>query len=173
MALIRSVRGVHPCVGEEVFLAESCTLIGDVVVGNQASLWYQVVVRGDVHSIRIGDRTNIQDQTVIHATFETASTEIQEDVTIGHACILHGCIIERGSLIGMGSIVMDGARIGEYSIVGAGSLVTESKSFPPYSLIMGRPAVFKRSLTEDEITMLKQSPLNYLTYKGWYESSET
>jgi carbonic anhydrase/acetyltransferase-like protein (isoleucine patch superfamily) len=169
MGLIRAVRGLSPSIGKDVFIAENATLIGDVRIGDQVSIWYNVVIRGDVHVISVGARTNIQDNTVIHATYQIHPTIIEEDVTIGHSVLLHGCRVKKGSLIGMGAIVMDGAEIGEYSLVGAGALVTEGKKFPPYSLILGRPASKKRDLTEDEVKMLKQSIQNYLLYKSWYE----
>lgn len=169
MALIKSVRGFAPKIGQKVFLAENATLIGDLQIGNEASIWYNVVIRADVNNIQIGDRTNIQDNTVVHATYQTQPTWIAQDVTVGHSCILHGCRIEKGSLIGMGAIVMDGAEIGEYSLVGAGALVTEGKKFPPRSLIVGRPAQLKRGLTDQEVEMLKESISNYLLYKTWYE----
>jgi carbonic anhydrase/acetyltransferase-like protein (isoleucine patch superfamily) len=169
MGLIRPVSGFVPKLGSEVFIAENAVLIGDIHIGNQASIWYNVVIRGDVNTISIGERVNVQDNTVIHATYKTHPTTIEDDVTIGHSCLLHGCLVKRGSLIGMGAIVMDGAEIGEYSLVGAGALVTEGKKFSPRSLIVGRPAIKKRDLTNEEVEGLKQSTKNYLLYKTWYE----
>lgn len=169
MPLVKSVRGFTPELGDQVFLAENAVVIGNTNIGEKASIWYNVVIRGDVNAIRIGSRTNIQDNTVIHATYQTHPTTIGDDVTVGHSCLLHGCTIHKGSLIGMGAIVMDGAEIGEYSLVGAGALVTEGKKFPPRSLILGRPAQVKRELSDQEVEMLKQSIQNYLLYKTWYE----
>jgi len=169
MGLIRSVRGFTPKIGSNVFIAENATLIGDVHIGDHVSIWFNVVIRGDVNTITVGPRTNIQDNTVLHATYQTYPLMIAEDVTIGHSVLLHGCVVKKNCLIGMGSIVMDGAEIGEYSLVGAGALVTEGKTFPPFSLIVGRPAVKKRELTEEEVKMLNQSTQNYLFYKTWYE----
>lgn len=169
MGLIKSVRGLSPLIGSETYIAETATLIGDIKVGAQCSLWFNVVLRGDVNSITVGDRTNIQDNTVVHATYLTHSTLIESDVTVGHSCLLHGCKIGKGSLIGMGSIIMDGVEIGEESLVGAGTLVTEGKKFPPRSLIVGRPAIVKRPLSDKEILSLKESIKNYLLYKSWYE----
>lgn len=172
MALIQTVRGLSPVIEESVYLAPNATLIGDLHIGESASIWHNVVIRADVNAIRVGARTNIQDNTVIHATYLTQATYIAEDVTIGHQCILHGCTIGAGSLIGMGSIIMDGVVIGENSIVGAGSLIPEGKTFPPGSLILGRPGVFKRPLTDKELQFLKQSVQNYLLYKTWYEGDD-
>jgi carbonic anhydrase/acetyltransferase-like protein (isoleucine patch superfamily) len=123
--------------------------------------------------ITIGRETNIQDGSVLHGTYGKFACEVGDRVTIGHSVILHGCKIGSRTLVGMGSIVMDGAEIGEQSVVGAGSLVTEGKKFPPRSLIMGRPAVLKRLLTEDEIKFLEQSADNYLLYKTWYSQDHS
>lgn len=167
MALIKA-RGFTPQIGKDVFLAEGAQVIGQVEVGDGSSIWYNTTVRGDVMPIKIGRETNIQDGSVLHGTFGRFACEVGDRVTIGHSVILHGCKIGTRCLIGMGSIVMDGAEIGEFSVVGAGSLVTEGKKFPPKSLIMGRPAVFKRALTDEEIKFLEQSADNYLLYKTWY-----
>lgn len=161
-------RGKAPVVGTDVFIADNARIIGDVQISDRSSIWYNVTIRGDVMPIKIGSETNIQDGSVLHGTYGKFGCEIADRVTIGHSVILHGCKINQRCLIGMGSIVMDGAEIGEYSVVGAGSLVTEGKKFEPYSLIVGRPAVFKRKLTEEEIKFLDQSADNYLQYKSWY-----
>lgn len=163
-----TARGFTPQIGSEVFIADNARLIGDVQVADKASIWYNVTVRGDVMPIRIGRESNIQDGTVMHGTYGKYGCTVEDRVTIGHQVTLHGCHIGRESLIGMGSIVMDGARIGEQCIVGAGSLVTEGSEFPPRSLILGRPAKFKRALTEEEVGFLAQSADNYLLYKTWY-----
>jgi len=165
---IVSARGFTPEIGDDVFIADNSRIIGDVKIGQKSSVWYNVTIRGDVMPIRIGAETNIQDGSVLHGTYGKFGCEISDRVTIGHSVILHGCKINKKCLIGMGSIIMDGADIGECSVVGAGSLVTEGKKFEPYSLIVGRPAVFKRKLTEDEIKFLDQSADNYLLYKSWY-----
>lgn len=161
-------RGQSPVLGDDVFVADNARIIGDVKIGSKSSIWYNVTVRGDVMPITIGAETNIQDNSVIHGTYGKHACIISDRVTIGHSVILHGCQIGLKCLIGMGSIVMDGAEIGDHSIVGAGSLVTEGKKFEPYSLIVGRPAVFKRKLTDEEIKFLDQSADNYLLYKTWY-----
>lgn len=166
-----SVRGFTPEVAEDVFVAENCAIIGDVKIGPGSSIWYNVTIRGDVAPIRIGRETNIQDGAVLHGTYEKCGATLGDRVTVGHLAMLHGCTIGRGSLIGMGSIVMDQAVIGEYSLVGAGSLVVEGSEFPARSLIVGRPAKVKRALSEDEVRLLEKSADNYLLYKTWYEET--
>ena len=164
-----SVRGFTPEVSEKCFIADSATLIGDLQIGAESSIWYQVVIRGDVAPIRIGKQVNVQDGTVIHGTYQKFGTTLHDRVTIGHLAMLHGCEIGEATLIGMGSIVMDGVKIGKHCLVGAGSLVTEGSQFEEGSLIVGRPAKVKRKLTEDEIALLEKSADNYLLYKTWYE----
>ncbi len=164
-----SARGFSPTVGNDVFVAEGAQIIGDVRIGDGSSVWFNTTLRGDVMPIIIGTETNIQDGSVLHGTFGQHSCVLGDRVTIGHNVILHGCKIGSKCLIGMGSIVMDGAEIGESSVVGAGSLVTEGKSFPPGSLIVGRPAVVKRPLNPGELKFLEQSADNYLLYKTWYK----
>ncbi|MGZ3725852.1 MAG: gamma carbonic anhydrase family protein [Pseudobdellovibrio sp.] len=168
MSLIKA-RGFTPKIGNDVFLAEGAQVIGDVEIGDGASIWFNCTVRGDVMPIKIGRETNVQDGSTLHGTFGKFACEVGDRVTIGHNVVLHGCKIGTRSLIGMGSIVMDGAEIGEFSVVGAGSLVTEGKKFPPKSLIVGRPAVLKRPLNDDELKFLEQSADNYLLYKTWYK----
>ncbi|MEZ4872579.1 MAG: gamma carbonic anhydrase family protein [Bdellovibrionales bacterium] len=162
--------GRKPIIKEKVFIAPSADIIGSVTIEEECSIWYQVVIRGDVMPVTIGRQSNIQDQTVIHGTYKKAATTIGERVSIGHRVTLHGCEIEHHCLIGMGSIVMDGAVIGHHSIVGAGSLVTEGKKVPPYQLIVGSPARVKRPLTEEEIEFLNNYADKYLFYKSWYQS---
>lgn len=168
MAII-TARGFTPQIEQDVFLAEGAQIIGDVKIGKGSSVWFNTTLRGDVMPIVIGTETNIQDGSVLHGTFGKYGCEVGDRVTIGHSVVLHGCKIGTRCLIGMGSIVMDGAEVGEYSVVGAGSLVTEGKKFPPRSLIVGRPAVFKRPLTDEELKFLEQSADNYLLYKTWYK----
>ncbi|MEA2238028.1 MAG: hypothetical protein QOC81_2752 [Thermoanaerobaculia bacterium] len=169
--LLRSYNGKSPRLGERVFVAENVTLIGDVVLGDDCSIWYGAIIRGDVHSIRIGARTNIQDNCVLHVTNDTHPIEIAEEVTIGHGVIAHGCTIARGALIGMGSRVLDGARVGELALIGAGALVGEGMEIPPRTLAIGVPARVKRDLRMDEIARLEQSWRNYVEYKNSYLSS--
>ena len=165
-----TARGATPKLEQDVFVADGAQIIGDVHIGARSSVWFNTTLRGDVMPITIGTETNIQDGSVLHGTFGKYACEVGDRVTIGHSVILHGCKIGTRCLIGMGSIVMDGAEIGEFSVVGAGSLVTEGKKFPPRSLIVGRPAVFKRPLNEDELRFLEQSADNYLLYKTWYKT---
>ena len=166
--IVRSVRGFTPKIASNSFVAENAAVIGDVEIGEKASIWYNVTIRGDVMPICIGNETNVQDGSVIHGTYGKYGTTLHERVTVGHMVMLHGCEVGKCSLIGMGSIIMDGANVGAYSIVGAGSLITEGKSFPERSLIMGRPAKFVRTLTDDEVHQLATSAANYLLYSDWY-----
>lgn len=170
--MIIPCQGKNPKVGKEVFLAEGSKIIGDVELGDKSSVWFNVVIRGDVAPISIGEETNIQDNTVIHGTWHKASATIGKGVTVGHSVVLHGCTIGDYCLIGMGSIVMDGAKIAANSIVGAGSLVTEGSQFESGMLILGRPAKAIRPLTKEELAFLPQSASNYMTYKSWYSSSK-
>jgi len=156
--------GVRPAVGRDVFIADSAVVVGDVSLGDQASLWFGAVVRGDCYPIRIGARTNVQDGVVVHVLGGKARTIIGDDVTIGHAAVVHGCTIGDRCLIGMGSIVLDGAVIGEDSLVAAGSLVTPGTVVPPRSVVMGRPARVTRATGEDELLRIRESAANYIRY---------
>src|SRR5688572_17472840 len=142
--MIRRYKGVMPRLAPSVFVDESAQVIGDVEIGEEASVWMNAVVRGDVHWIRIGRRSNIQDNTVVHVQNGTHPTTIGDEVTIGHAAIVHGCTIGNRVLVGMGAILLNGSIVGEDSIVAAGSLLTEESRFPPRSLLMGSPAKVKR-----------------------------
>ena len=166
--IVRAYEGKEPRFGARVFVAETAAVIGDVELGDDCSIWYSAVVRADVHSIRIGARTNIQDNCTLHVTQSTHPVRIAEEVTIGHAAVVHGCTIERRALIGMGSRVLDGAVVGELALVGAGALVPEGMSVPPRTLVVGVPARVKRPLTGDEIAHLEQSWKNYVGYKEKY-----
>lgn len=164
-----SVRGFTPEIHPSALIAQGAAIIGNVQIGERSSVWYNVVLRGDVNSIKIGKETNIQDGTIVHGTYEKFGTILHDRVTIGHLVVLHGCEVGQGCLIGMGAVLMDGVKIGEHSLVGAGSLVTEGSVFPPRSLILGRPAKFKRELSPEELEKLEQSADNYLHYSSWYE----
>ncbi len=168
--LIRTVRGHTPRFGADAFLAETAVVIGDVVMGDHCSVWYNAVVRGDVHGIRIGHRVNIQDGAVLHATFEKCGLTIGNDVSIGHNAIVHGCTVEDKVLIGMGAIVMDQAVIGAGSVVAAGAVVTQNTIVPPGSLMAGVPArrigAVGKELSEGEIERIAR---NYLRYAGWFK----
>jgi carbonic anhydrase/acetyltransferase-like protein (isoleucine patch superfamily) len=172
MAKFTKYKEISPTIGEGVFMVDCVNVIGDVKIGADSSLWFGVVVRGDVNYIRIGERTNVQDNSVLHVTKETHPLIIGSEVTIGHGVILHGCTIKDRCLIGMGAIVLDGAVIGEDSIVGAGALVTENKEFPQGSLIIGSPAKVVRELTDAEIKRIKQSSVNYMGYSNNYRDEE-
>ncbi|MEE9543744.1 MAG: gamma carbonic anhydrase family protein [Thermodesulfobacteriota bacterium] len=168
MALIKAYKGVEPRLHETVFMVESATVIGDTEIGEYSSVWFNAVVRGDVNYIRIGSRTNIQDNSVLHVTHDTCPLKIGNGVTVGHSVTLHGCTVEDNCLIGMGAIVLDNAVIGEGSLVAAGSLVTEAMLVPPGSLVMGLPAKVVRSLTDDERAGLLESAENYIEYARNY-----
>ena len=168
--MLVTVRGFTPQVGQGCYLAPNATLVGDVVLGDRCTVWFNAIIRGDVHSIRIGNETNIQDGTVVHATYQRCGTHIGNRVSVGHSVILHGCEVGDGTLIGMGSILMDLSKIGKHCLVGAGSLVTEESVFEDGWLIYGRPAKAVRKLTDQEIARLEKSADNYLFYKGWYET---
>ncbi len=168
--LIVSVRGFTPKIDPTAFIFPNATIIGDVEIGEKSSIWSNVTIRGDVFAVKIGKEVNVQDGSVIHGTYKECGTVLQDRVTIGHLVMLHGCEIGRGTLVGMGSIVMDRVKIGENCLVGAGSLVTEGSVFPPRSLILGRPARVKRELTAEEVASLEESADNYLLYSSWYQT---
>lgn len=167
-----TARGHTPVIEKDVFVADGARIIGHVEIGKNSSVWFNTTLRGDVMPIKIGSGTNIQDGSTLHGTYGKYACTVGNEVTIGHNVILHGCEIGDQCLIGMGSIIMDGAKIADHCIVGAGSLVTEGKTFEPYSLIVGRPAAFKRRLNSEEIKFLKQSADNYIHYKTWYGDSK-
>jgi len=161
-ATVRTHAGVRPTVGDGVFLAETCAVIGDVVIGAQSSIWYGTVVRGDVMPIRIGERTSIQDNAVVHVTSGRFGTTIGSDCTVGHAAIIHACTVEDLCLIGMGAILLDGCRIGRGSLVGAGALVTPGTVIPPDSLVVGSPAVVKRAINDKEREQILYGAAHYV-----------
>jgi carbonic anhydrase/acetyltransferase-like protein (isoleucine patch superfamily) len=163
---------MRPQIHPTAFIEESAQIIGDVEIGEESSVWFNAVVRGDVFYIRIGNRTNIQDGTVIHVSNGTHATILEDEVTVGHNATLHGCYIERGCLIGMGSIVMDGARVGSQSLVAAGALVAPGTQIPPRSLVIGAPARVKRPLTDEEVAGLEVFWKNYIEYTKAYKSDE-
>src|SRR5574342_1051521 len=159
--MIRTFQGIKPTIPASCFIEDTGVVIGDVVMGEQCSVWFHAVIRGDVHYIRLGDRTNVQDLCMLHVTHDTHPLIIGNEVTIGHSAILHGCTIKDRVLIGMGAIWMEGAVIGEDSVVGAGALVTEGTVVPPRSLILGSPAKIRRSVTESELLWIRESSANY------------
>lgn len=168
----------YPKVKKSAWVAPSADVIGNVKIGADSSIWFGTVIRGDVHKIRIGKRTSIQDLSMVHVTHykkedmsDGNPTIIGDDVTIGHKVMLHGCTIGNGCLIGMSATILDGAEIGEGSIVGANSLVTSNKKFPPHSLIMGSPAKVVKSLSKDEVQGLIEHARRYVTFKNEYHHS--
>jgi len=159
--MIKTFQNISPKIHETAFVAENATVIGDVEIGAETSIWFNSVVRGDVNFIRIGARTNVQDASVIHVSSKTQPTILEDEITVGHRATLHGCVVESGCLIGIGAIVLDGARIGKNSLIAAGSLVTPDTQIPPRSLVVGSPARVKRNLTDDEIYNLARFWQNY------------
>lgn len=168
LMIVRAYGGKRPLFGERVFVAENAAIIGDVELGEDVSIWYGTTIRGDVNHIRVGARTNIQDNCTLHVHHEDGPALIGEEVTIGHGAIVHGCTVGRGALIGMGSRVLDRAMIGEQALVGAGALVPEGMHVPARMLVVGVPAKIKRALTDEEIARLEQSWRNYVQYKNQY-----
>jgi carbonic anhydrase/acetyltransferase-like protein (isoleucine patch superfamily) len=166
--LIRSYKGIWPKLGERVYVDVSAQVIGDVELGDHASVWMNAVVRGDVHSIRIGPYTNVQDNSVIHVYKEKHPTVLADHVTVGHSVTLHGCRIGSYCLIGMGAIVLNDAEVGDESIVAAGTLVPEGMKIPPRSLVMGLPGKVRRPISEEERRGLRVYAENYFGYKEAY-----
>jgi gamma-carbonic anhydrase len=169
--MLRPFRSVFPTVHPSAFVDQSAQIIGDVHVGAESSVWMNVVVRGDVHYIRIGARTNIQDGTIVHVMRDTHPTVVGDDVTIGHGAVVHGSTIEDRCLIGMGAILLNGCRIGTGSIVAAGSLLPEGMVVPPGSMVMGVPAKVRRKLTPDEDTSIQWYADNYVRYRLDFQSA--
>ncbi|CUV66121.1 Transferase, hexapeptide repeat family [Sulfurovum sp. enrichment culture clone C5] len=173
--MVMNFQNYTPKIGENAFIAHSADVIGRVEMGKDSAAWFGVVIRGDVHYIKIGDRSNIQDLSMVHVTHykkddmsDGYPTIIGNDVTVGHRVMLHGCTIEDACLIGMSATILDGAVIGKESIVGAGALVTKNKIFPPRSLIMGSPAKVVRELNDDEVAELYASAARYVKFKNEY-----
>ncbi len=169
--LIKTVRGFTPQWGSDCFVAENATLIGDLMLGDQCSVWYQAVIRADVNAIRIGNRVNIQDGAVIHATYEKAGTTIGDDVSIGHNAIVHGCTLKDSVLVGMGSIIMDNCIVESNSIIAAGSVVTQNTHVPEGTIFAGIPARkikdIDPKLQKGEIERIAK---NYLIYSSWFKT---
>ena len=159
---------ITPTIADTALVTDNATIIGDVHIGEESSVWFGSIVRGDVNHIRIGSRTNVQDATVIHVTTDTHPTILEDEITVGHRVTLHGCYVESTCLIGIGSILLDGVRVGRESLVAAGSLLTPNTIIPPRSLVMGSPAKVKRALTDDEIQGLHRSWQNYVRLSKTY-----
>ena len=163
--MLRQYKGVTPRVHASAYVDESAQVIGDVEIGEASSVWMNAVVRGDVHYIRIGSRTNIQDGSVIHVMNERHPTTIGNDVTIGHAAVVHGCTLADRILVGMGAILLNGVNVGDDSIVAAGTLIPERTRIPPRSLVMGSPGKVKRQLTDEEVASILQYSERYVGYR--------
>ncbi len=166
--MIRPFRGVHPQIPTSAYVDVSAQVIGDVHLGEESSIWCNAVLRGDMYYIRIGDRANIQDNCVVHTRTGSHPTILEDEVTVGHSVTLHGCYVERGTLIGIGSIVLDDVRVGAQSLVAAGSLISPGTIIPPRSLVMGIPARVKRPLTDEEVAGLDLFWMNYVEYTKVY-----
>ncbi len=169
--MVIAFRGVSPQVDPAAYVHQSAYVVGDVVIGAESSVWFGAIVRGDVHWVRIGKRTNLQDQVIVHVTRGRWPTVIGDDVTIAHGAILHGCSVGDRCLIGIGAIVLDGAVIGSDCLIAAGSLVTPGTAIPSGHLAMGSPARPARPLRDEEIAFLRQSAANYVEYAAQYRAA--
>lgn len=169
--MLRPYRGRMPAVHATAYVDVSAQVIGDVAIGPESSVWMNVVMRGDVNTIRVGARSNIQDGTIVHVMHDTHPTQIGDDVTVGHGAVVHGCTIDDRVLVGMGAIVLNGARIGSDSIVAAGSLVTEGAVIPPRSLVMGSPARVRRALSDADVASILEFSTNYVRYRLDYQGT--
>jgi carbonic anhydrase/acetyltransferase-like protein (isoleucine patch superfamily) len=173
MALIRSVRGFTPVFGEDCFLAETAVVIGDVVVGNDCSIWYGAILRGDVNSIRIGNSVNIQDGAVLHTLYQKSVIEIGDNVTIAHNAVIHGAKIANNVLIGIGAVILDHAEIGENSIIAAGAIVLTGTKIEPGSIYAGNPAKRIKDVNKEQAkSMIEGIAKNYKMYSDWYKDKE-
>ncbi|MEY3350691.1 MAG: hypothetical protein RIQ50_802 [Bacteroidota bacterium] len=172
MPCILPVEGTSPQFGENCFLAPNSTIVGDVIMGNDCSVWFNAVIRGDVHFIRLGNKVNVQDNAVIHCTYQRFPTQIGNNVSIGHSAIVHGCTIHDDVLIGMGAIVMDGAVIHSNSIVAAGAVVLEGTVVPEGSIFAGVPAKKVKDITKEKISgEIQRIANNYVRYSDWFRGS--
>jgi carbonic anhydrase/acetyltransferase-like protein (isoleucine patch superfamily) len=161
---IYELKGVRPRLGRDVFVADGARVLGDVHLGDGASVWFGAVVRGDTRPIRIGARTNVQDNAVVHITSGGMGTTLGDDVTVGHTAIIHACTVGSRCLVGMGSIVLDGAVVGDDSFIAAGSLVTPGTVFPPRSFILGRPAKAVREVSARDLVTIREAAARYVEY---------
>lgn len=170
MALVLTVNDKHPNFGDNIYLAENCTVVGDVTTGADCSIWFNAVVRGDVHFIKMGNKVNVQDGAIIHCTYQKAPTTIGNNVSIGHRAIVHGCTVHDNVLIGMGAIVMDHAVIGENSIIAAGAIVLENTIVEPGSIYAGIPAKKVKDVNPEKFKdLIERIGNNYVMYAGWFK----
>ena len=169
MALILPVKSLTPAFGKNCFLAENATITGDVIMGDSCSVWFNAVIRGDVNSIRIGNKVNIQDGAIVHCTYQRASTDIGNNVNIGHGAIVHGCAIHDNVLIGMGAIVMDHAIVESFSIIAAGSIVLEKTRIESGFIYAGSPAKKLKAISDEQRKLLEELADRYVMYSEWYK----
>lgn len=170
MPVILPVKGTMPQIPEDCFVAPNATIVGDVVMGNECSIWFNAVVRGDVNSIRMGNKVNVQDGACIHCTYQKTQTVIGDNVSIGHNAIVHGCTVEDNVLIGMGAIVMDRSKIGRNSIIAAGAVVLEDTDVPPGSIFAGVPAKKVKDISQELLSgEVERIANNYLMYSSWFK----
>ena len=171
--MIKKVLGKYPQIGEDCFIAENATIVGDVVMGDQCSVWFNAVIRGDVHYIKMGDKVNIQDGAVIHCTYKKSPTTIGNNVSIGHNAIVHGCTLKDNVLVGMGSIIMDDCIVESNSIIAAGAVLTKGTHVPSGSVFAGMPAKkikdISPELSEGEINRIAEA---YIMYSGWFKEND-
>lgn len=170
MAIIKPLRGFTPVIGKDCFLADNAVVIGDVIMGDECSIWFSTVLRGDVNSIRIGNRVNVQDGSVLHTLYQKSTIEIGDDVSIGHNVVIHGAKIRDYALIGMGAVVMDDAEVGEGAIVAAGSVVLSRTKIGPHELWAGTPVKFVKMVEPEKAKEMNEKiARNYLMYSKWYD----
>lgn len=169
--MIASFGDRRPEIDPSAYVPDTAIVIGDVVIGAESSLWFHTVVRGDVYHVRIGARSNVQDNATIHVVSGRWATILGDGVTVGHNAILHGCTVEDGALVGMGAIVLDGAVVGTESLIGAGALVTPGTVVPPRSLVLGRPAIRVREVSDAELARLRTSAANYVALARRYREA--
>ncbi len=169
MALLLPVQGKMPQYGENCWFAPNATIVGDVTMGKDCTVWFNAVVRGDVNSIIMGDRVNIQDGAVIHCTYQKSKTIIGNNVSIAHNAVVHGCKIEDQVLVGMGAIIMDGAVIGTGSIIAAGAIITQNTIVPPNTIYAGNPAKFLKNVSPELGEVFMRTANNYVMYAGWFK----
>lgn len=170
MALVLPVKGIAPKFGNNIYLAENCTVVGEVITGDDCSIWFNAVVRGDVHYIKMGNKVNVQDGAIIHCTYQKAPVNIGNNVSVGHRAIVHGCTVHDNVLIGMGAIVMDYAIIGENCIIAAGSVVLENTVVEPGSIYAGIPAKKVKNVDQDNFKdLIERISNNYVMYSSWFK----
>lgn len=173
MPVILPVKGVLPVFGNNCFIAPNATIVGDVIMGDDCSIWFNAVLRGDVNSIRLGNKVNVQDGAVIHCTYQKTKAIVGNNVSIGHNAIVHGCVIEDNVLVGMGAIVMDNARVGSNSIIAAGAVVLENTVVEPGTIYAGIPAKKVKDISQELISgEIDRIANNYLMYSSWFKNEE-